>query len=95
MIRLLIVLFWLTLIVGTCVAGNVVGNWIVCLLALFFFVRSRRRREPRGTLSDGAPATQFFTRRSSAGPLSSHAGVPLPPVAQDRGPVQSPRPRWR
>ena len=45
MVRLLIVLFWISLIVGTYVTGNVLGNWVVCLLALFFFIRSRRRRE--------------------------------------------------
>ncbi len=40
MVRLLIVLFWLSLIVGTCVATSavtnwaiVVANWAVCLLA--------------------------------------------------------------
>jgi hypothetical protein len=44
--RILIVLFWVSLIVGTYVTGNVLGNWVVCLLALFFFVRSRRRHEP-------------------------------------------------
>ena len=38
MVRLLIVLFWISLIVGTYVTGNVLGNWVVCLLALFFFV---------------------------------------------------------
>ena len=45
MVRLLIVLFWISLIVGTYVTGNVLGNWVVCLLALFFFIRSRRRSE--------------------------------------------------
>ena len=45
MVRLLIVLFWISLIVGTYVTGNVLGNWVVCLLALFFFIRSRRRQE--------------------------------------------------
>ena len=48
MVRLLIVLFWISLIVGTYVTGNVLGNWVVCLLALFFFIRSRRRRANRG-----------------------------------------------
>ena len=44
MVRLLIVLFWLSLIVGTSVTGNVLGNWVVCLLALFLFIRARRRQ---------------------------------------------------
>jgi len=34
MVRVLIVPFWLCLIVGTYATGNVLGNWVVCLLAL-------------------------------------------------------------
>jgi hypothetical protein len=41
MVRLLIVLFWVSLIVGTYVTGNVLGNWVACLLA------SRVHREPQ------------------------------------------------
>ena len=52
MVRLLIVLFWVSLIVGTYVTGNVLGNWVVCLLALFFFIRARRRRERHNTPSE-------------------------------------------
>ena len=44
MLRFLIVLFWISLIVGTYAAGNVVGNWIVCLVGLLLLVRSRQKR---------------------------------------------------
>ena len=54
MVRLLIVLFWISLIVGTYVTGNVLGNWVVCLLALFFFIRSRRRRERHDAAAETA-----------------------------------------
>ena len=54
MVRLLIVLFWISLIVGTYVTGNVLGNWVVCLLALFFFIRSRRRPERHDTSAETA-----------------------------------------
>ena len=54
MVRLLIVLFWISLIVGTYVTGNVLGNWVVCLLALVFFIRSRRRRDRHNTPADAA-----------------------------------------
>jgi predicted membrane protein len=54
MVRLLIVLFWISLIVGTYVTGNVLGNWVVCLLALFFFIRSRRRRDRYDTPAETA-----------------------------------------
>jgi hypothetical protein len=30
------VLFWLSLIVGTYVTGNVLGNWVVCLLGFAY-----------------------------------------------------------
>ena len=60
MVRLLIVLFWVSLIVGTYVTGNVLGNWVVCLLALFFFIRSRRRRP--GSTGD-TPADTASRRR--------------------------------
>jgi len=54
MVRLLIVLFWISLIVGTYVTGNVLGNWVVCLLALFFFIRSRRRQDRHSTTAESA-----------------------------------------
>ena len=54
MVRLLIVLFWISLIVGTYVTGNVLGNWVVCLLALFFFIRSRRHRDRHDTPAETA-----------------------------------------
>ena len=54
MVRLLIVLFWISLIVGTYVTGNVLGNWVVCLLALFFFIRSRRRSARHDTPAETA-----------------------------------------
>jgi len=60
--RLLIVLFWTGLIVGTFVTGNVLGNWVVCLVALFLFVRSRtkhaslaRTEASRAPTTSGAP----------------------------------------
>jgi hypothetical protein len=54
MVRLLIVLFWISMIVGTYVTGNVLGNWVVCLLALFFLIRSRRRSERHDTPAEPA-----------------------------------------
>ena len=95
MVRLLIVLFWLSLIVGTCVAGNVVGNWVVCLLALAFFIRSRRRRTATGSQPEGAAPTRggadgaFTGRPDPIAPAQrpAHATHPLRPPAHGR--------RWR
>jgi len=88
MVRLLIVLFWVSLIVGTYVTGNVLGNWVVCLLALFFFIRSRRRQRqdtPAETVqaNSGGP-------KSSPTPLSSSVSR-----AQHDAQPHAPRRRWR
>ena len=39
MIRVLIVLFWLSLLIGTLLAHNLVANWAVTLAALYFLAR--------------------------------------------------------
>ena len=39
-----IVLVWISLIIGTYATGNVVGNWLVCLLGVILLIRRRRRR---------------------------------------------------
>lgn len=49
MLRVLVVLLWISLVIGTYVTGNVVGNWLVCLLGLYVFIRSRRRRSSPAT----------------------------------------------
>ena len=89
MVRLLIVLFWVSLIVGTYVTGNVLGNWVVCLLALFFFIRSRRRHS-QDTPAEIAQANDAGVRRSSPGPLSSSVSG-----AQHGVQLHAPRRRWR
>jgi hypothetical protein len=50
MIRALIVLFWLSLLIGTLLAHNLVANWAVALAGLYFLARwwtgrSRKWRE--------------------------------------------------
>src|SRR5579859_1637168 len=39
-----IVLLWISLVIGTYATGNVVANWLVCLLGVILFIRRRRRR---------------------------------------------------
>jgi hypothetical protein len=94
MVRLLIVLFWVSLIVGTYVTGNVLGNWVVCLLALFFFIRSRRRRDRQGAPAETAPASDAGARRSPTGPLSPSGSVPLASRAHRVAQPNGPRRRW-
>ena len=49
MLRILIALFWVSLLVGTLVAHSVVANWAVTLAALYFTARwwGGRRRASR------------------------------------------------
>src|SRR5205823_3736950 len=51
MLRVLIVLFWVSLLVGTLVAHSVVANWAVTLAALYFTARwwAGRRRDARSS----------------------------------------------
>ena len=82
MVRVLVVLFWLGLIVGTYATGNVLGNWVVCLLALFF-IRARRRRRPRDPLAEAGSALGSRARGVSTEPPRPAAGsMPRPPSSQ-------------
>ena len=81
MLRLLIVLFWVSLIVGTLVAHSVVANWAVTLATLYFTARwwAGRRR---------------VARTSAAGPMTPSTAPAQPGSATNTsltGPVRS---RW-
>ena len=78
MFRLIVVVFFLSLIIGTYVTGNVVANWAACLVALALLVRARRRTGERPS-----PAVQ-------ADPQSSPASS-MPRVADLRSPIPAPR----
>jgi len=94
MLRLLIVLFWVSLIVGTLVAHSVVANWAVTLAALYFTARwwAGRRQVPRTSAAapmtaPAAPAQPgSATNASRTGPVRSRWTV-------DR--VHSAERRWR
>ena len=78
MFRLIVVVFFLSLIIGTYVTGNVVANWVACLAALALLVRARRRTGERP-----CPAVQ-------ADPQSSPPSA-MPRVADLRSPIPAPR----
>ena len=83
MLRLLIALFWVSLIVGTLVAHSVVANWAVTLAAMYFTVRwwTRRRQgarnaaaapQPNSPTPGPAPAqTGSAANTSTASPVRS------------------------
>jgi hypothetical protein len=92
MIRVLIALFWIGLIIGTYATGNVVGNWLVCLLGMFFFIRSRRRRQP-------APEPRSISSSAAVGPHVARVPVPAtgsapPPVPHRARLEPGARRRW-
>ena len=92
MVRVLVVLFWLGLIVGTYATGNVLGNWVVCLLALVFLVRARRRRQPHGPLPDAAGALGSSARGLVTRPPAPSVRAVPPP---SRHPARPRTRRWR
>src|SRR4051794_11696245 len=78
MFRVLVALFWVSLIIGTLVAHSVVANWAVTLAALYFTARwwSSRRRVARTSATAarpdpmGIPAAPAQTR-SAPGPSTA------------------------
>lgn len=82
MLRFLIVLFWISLIVGTYATGNVAGNWIVCLVGLLLLVRSRRKRsvapqtlQPTKSAAVRDVATEQPLTGRHPGPLTAGNGL--------------------
>ena len=84
MFRLIVVVFFLSLIIGTYVTGNVVANWAACLVALALLVRARRRTGERPS-----PAAQADPQSSppSTMPESLTCGhrLPVPALRSKRG----------
>jgi hypothetical protein len=84
MIRVIIVLFWIGLLVGTLVAHNVVTNWIVTFGGLYFLARWWTGRGNRSRLTSAAS--------SATGPSTSNA---MAIAATDAAPASAQsRSRW-
>ena len=98
MFRVLVVLFWVSLIVGTLLAHSVVANWAVTLAALYFTAKwwAGRQRVARNS----TPAPQPTPANSGSAPAqtaSAAATTTFAPVRSkwtvDR--VHSAERRWR
>jgi hypothetical protein len=85
MVRMLVVLLWISLVIGTYVSGNVVGNWLVCLLGLYVFIRSRRRQS---SLPPTATGPSVLPPRAARPVPAATAGSPHTSADQQRR-------RWR
>jgi hypothetical protein len=101
MLRILIVLFWLGLLVGTLLAHSLVANWSVTLAGLYFLSRwwrGRRQAGPRAALSaEGlAPVTSLAPPHSAG--ASTASGQPAIPKTRSRwtaGSVRGAHGPWR
>jgi hypothetical protein len=76
MIRVVIVLFWLSLLIGTLLAHNIVANWAVTLAGLYFLARWWRGRSQASRAS--RHAAQALTGRPSAGTDQPTPARPAP-----------------
>ena len=68
MLRVLIALFWVSLIVGTLVAHSVVANWAVTLALLYFTARWWAGRRRAASSSTAAPQSAPPNSWLGAGP---------------------------
>jgi hypothetical protein len=86
MLRVLIALFWISLIIGTLVAHSVVANWAVTLVGCYFGARwwVGRRRAAR-------VATAPPHRVEAPAPAARSGAQSMPADTRASGPVRS---RW-
>jgi hypothetical protein len=97
MFRLLAFVFWFSLLFGTYITGNGIGNWIA-LLALVLLFRFRRRNAQTAAaaavVGKGVTATPSAARATTS-PNAEHAQPRLEPAASGTRSSQTPRRRWR
>ncbi len=101
MIRVLIVLFWVSLLTGTLLAHNIVANWAVTLAGLYFLVRwwTARDRARRTAITVPRPAVEAIhsdrpTQRALAETVTSASAPARSRWTVDRVRVAERR-RWR
>jgi hypothetical protein len=81
MFRVLILLFWISLLTGTLLAHNIVANWAVTLTGLYFLVRWRSaRRRDASTVA----RTAAETIHSDRAPQRALGETAVPPSAPAR-----------
>src|SRR5689334_457853 len=81
MLRLLIALFWVSLIIGTLAAHSVVANWAVTLAALYFTARwwagRRRAARPSATAALSTPMAVAAPPAQTGNAVDPSAASPL------------------
>jgi hypothetical protein len=86
MIRVLVLLFWLSLLIGTLIAHNLLANWAVTLGGLYFLARWWRAR------SGGSRAPKPALRPATW--AGSDRGRGHSPVAPGSPAAAQPHSRW-
>ena len=89
MFTVFVAIFWFSLLFGTYVTGNGLGNWIA-LLALVLMVRSRRRTSSRRSTAGLQDSMRPSVSRSDSVSPNGVARAPTPAAK-----VVSSRRRWR
>jgi hypothetical protein len=98
MLRVLITLFWISLLIGPLAAHSVVANWAVTLAGLYFAARwwAGRRHSSRG-FSVASPDTRPPTARAYSDPRDAAGGSSGMDQVRSRWTidrVHSPERRW-
>jgi hypothetical protein len=87
-IRVLVVLFWLSLIIGTLLARNIVANWAVALAGLYMLTRwwaARPKQQSRHAHAPGrSQASATMTAEAPRRPAARPTTTPVPPTTQSR-----------
>jgi len=92
MFWLLVCVFWFSLLFGTYVTGNGLGNWIA-LIALLLVLRQRRRSKQAAMANRSVPP-QAPARLKA--PVGADRPRPAPAVVAGGAPrVRDARRRWR
>jgi hypothetical protein len=98
MLRVLIVMFWVGLLIGTLLAHNIVANWAGTLAGLYFLARWWRSRAEMSRVARAAAQPAAGIARPAGSDRPSHIS-PAPNVQQrsrwtaDR--VRTAERRWR
>jgi hypothetical protein len=98
MLRVVIVLFWVSLIVGTLLAHSLVANWAVTLAGLYFGARwfAARKRTPESQVAAASSSGQSAPVGGPARALA--ANLPVAPQLRSRWTVDklhTGERRWR
>ncbi len=95
MFQVLVVVFWLSLIIGTALAQNIVANWAVALAGLYFLARWWSRRTQASRRTRAAPASVNAATPSTEHPAIAAAAPTQPSSRWTVDRVHATEQHWR